>query len=56
MDILPRTDSGSQKGMTYGFRLRSETGLVDMAEAAEVSTTCLTKRGMGWASPSEESR
>ncbi|MFN8306274.1 MAG: hypothetical protein U0T79_05835 [Ferruginibacter sp.] len=43
-----------QKGMTYGFRLRSDTGLVGIGEAAGSVNHLPYKEGMGWASPSEE--
>ncbi len=43
-----------QKGMTYGFRLKSETGLVGVGEAAGSVNHLPYKEGLAWASASEE--
>jgi len=43
-----------QKGMTYGFRLKSETGLIGVGEAAGSVNHLPFNGGQEWASSSEE--
>lgn len=43
-----------QKGMTYGFRLKSETGLIGVGEAAGSVNQLPFKGGQEWAAASEE--